>query len=65
MGRGSEIPAAVILVGAIGGMLLHGMIGLFVGAVVFSTGYSLLREWVLRESQSGPVDGGGTANAAG
>jgi predicted PurR-regulated permease PerM len=65
MGRGSEIPAAVILVGAIGGMLLHGLIGLFVGAIVFSTGYSLLREWVLRESQSGPVDGGGAADAVG
>src|SRR5262245_45196349 len=39
MGRGSDIPVAVILIGAIGGLILHGLIGLFVGAVVFSIGY--------------------------
>lgn len=46
MGRGSETPVWVILVGAIGGLILHGLIGLFVGAVVFSTGHRLFRGWV-------------------
>lgn len=46
MGRGSEIPVAVILLGAIGGLMLHGLIGLFVGAVVLSTGHRLVKEWV-------------------
>jgi predicted PurR-regulated permease PerM len=36
----------VILLGAIGGLMLHGLIGLFVGAVVLSTGYGLIKEWV-------------------
>jgi len=34
----------VILIGAIGGLIHHGLIGLFVGAVVFSIGYRMLTE---------------------
>ena len=49
MGRGSGLPVAVILIGAIGGLLLHGLIGLFVGAVVFSIGYRLFRESMLSQ----------------
>lgn len=65
MGRGSELPAAVILVGAIGGMLLHGLIGLFVGAVVFSIGYWLIKGWIATESRLAAGDGGGTAAVPG
>ena len=36
LGRGLEIPMLVILLGAIGGMLVWGVIGLFVGAVVLA-----------------------------
>ena len=62
MGRGAEIPGAVILVGAIGGLLLHGVIGLFVGAVVFSIGYELIREWMTTsEGLATPVGGSTTA----
>ncbi|MCU0254937.1 MAG: AI-2E family transporter [Acidobacteria bacterium] len=46
MGRNSEIPVLVILVGAIGGLILHGLLGLFVGAVVFSAGYRLFGAWM-------------------
>jgi predicted PurR-regulated permease PerM len=46
MGRNSEIPVLVILIGAIGGLILHGLIGLFVGAVVFSVGWRLLGSWM-------------------
>jgi len=31
---------AVIFIGAIGGMIAHGIIGLFIGAVVFVLGYT-------------------------
>lgn len=62
MGRGAEIPGAVILVGAIGGLLLHGVIGLFVGAVVFSIGYDLIREWMTTSAGlATPVGGNTTA----
>jgi predicted PurR-regulated permease PerM len=49
MGRGSDIPVAVILIGAIGGLLLHGLVGLFVGAVVFSIGFALITGWINSE----------------
>ena len=52
LGRGAPVPMAVIFVGAIGGFLAHGIIGLFVGAVVLSLGYTLFREWLGEESKS-------------
>ena len=36
----------VILLGAIGGMILSGIVGLFVGAVVLVLGYELVEFWV-------------------
>jgi predicted PurR-regulated permease PerM len=46
MGRGVDIPMLVILIGAIGGMILMGMIGLFVGAVIFALSYKLFKLWI-------------------
>ncbi|MGF1641484.1 MAG: AI-2E family transporter [Rhodospirillales bacterium] len=46
LGRGARVPMAVVFVGAIGGFLAHGIIGLFVGAVVLSLGYTLFRAWL-------------------
>jgi len=46
MGRGVDIPMLVILIGAIGGMMLMGMIGLFVGAVIFALSYKLFDLWI-------------------
>jgi predicted PurR-regulated permease PerM len=46
MGRGVDIPMLVVLIGAIGGMMLMGMIGLFVGAVIFSLAYKLFVLWL-------------------
>ncbi|MEA3433798.1 MAG: AI-2E family transporter, partial [Campylobacterota bacterium] len=46
MGRGVDVPMLVILIGAIGGMMLMGMIGLFVGAVIFALAYTLFGFWM-------------------
>ncbi len=46
LGRGLDVPMLVILLGAIGGMVLSGIIGLFVGAVVLSVGYKLYMAWL-------------------
>ena len=54
MGRGVQIPMLVILIGAIGGMVLFGIIGLFVGAVVFSLGFTLLQVWLEKDEQTEP-----------
>lgn len=46
LGRGVDVPMVVILMGAIGGMIMSGIIGLFVGAVILSVGYKLLVAWI-------------------
>jgi predicted PurR-regulated permease PerM len=46
MGRGVDIPMLVILIGAIGGMMLSGIIGLFVGAIVLAIIYTLFMSWI-------------------
>ena len=52
MGRGVDAPMLVILIGALGGMMLSGIIGLFVGAVVVAIMYTLFMEWVAVEEFS-------------
>jgi len=46
LGRGVDVPIAVIFLGAIGGFLAMGIIGLFVGAIILSVGYKLLLAWL-------------------
>jgi len=46
LGRGMSTPMLVILLGAIGGMMLSGIIGLFVGAIVLALGYELFMAWL-------------------
>lgn len=46
LGRGMSTPMLVILLGAIGGMMMSGIIGLFVGAIVLALGYELFMAWL-------------------
>ena len=46
LGRGVAVPMLVILIGAIGGMITAGVIGLFIGAVILAVGYKLFEQWV-------------------
>lgn len=46
LGRGVEAPMPVILIGALGGMISGGLIGLFLGAVLLALGYTLFMDWV-------------------
>lgn len=46
LGRGVNVPMPVVLLGALGGMVSAGIIGLFIGAVVLSVGYELFMGWV-------------------
>lgn len=45
-GRGLDVPVFVIFVGAIGGLISFGVLGLFVGPVVLVVGYKLFMAWV-------------------
>lgn len=46
LGRGVDAPMLVILLGAIGGMITSGIVGLFIGAVVLALGYNLFQVWL-------------------
>lgn len=46
LGQGLKTPMIVILVGAIGGLFLHGIVGLFVGPVILAVVYQLYIYWV-------------------
>jgi predicted PurR-regulated permease PerM len=47
--KGLSTPMPVILVGVLGGTLVHGMIGLFVGPIVLSIAWQLLVVWTRDE----------------
>lgn len=46
LGRGVDAPMLVILLGAIGGMITSGIVGLFIGAVILALGYTLFKVWL-------------------
>lgn len=49
---------AVIFLGAIGGFLSSGIIGLFIGAVVLVLGYKLFLAWLNEDQPPAPTKGG-------
>jgi hypothetical protein len=54
LGRGVEVPMPVVLIGAIGGMVTGGIVGLFIGPVILGIAYQLFWAWV-RETPA-PVE---------
>jgi len=46
LGRGVGVPIVVVFLGAIGGFIAMGIIGLFIGAIVLSVGYKLFQAWL-------------------
>ena len=53
LGRGVPVPIVVVFLGAIGGFLAMGIIGLFVGPIVLSVGYKLFLAWL--DEDNGPA----------
>jgi len=50
LAHGLKTPMPVILVGVIGGILAHGIIGLFIGPVVLAIAWELLMAWIRDEA---------------
>ena len=46
LARGVDVPMPVILIGALGGMVAGGFVGLFIGAVVLAIGYRIFMRWI-------------------
>ncbi len=66
LGRGIDVPMPIVLLGALGGMVTSGIIGLFLGAVLLSLGYQIFMEWVEDEESAddGPKEEGEPVPAA-
>jgi predicted PurR-regulated permease PerM len=46
LGRGAPAPMLVVFLGAIGGFISSGFLGLFLGAVILTIGYKLFMVWL-------------------
>jgi predicted PurR-regulated permease PerM len=51
MGRGLSTPMLVIFIGVLGGMIAHGIVGLFVGPIILAVTWQLMMAWV-REART-------------
>lgn len=51
LGRGAKVPTLVVFLGAIGGFIKSGFLGLFIGPVVLALSYQLLSIWLNRPSE--------------
>ena len=54
LGKGASVPMLVVFLGAIGGLIHSGFIGLFTGAIMLSLGYKLFMEWTYRDKVVNP-----------
>ena len=46
LGRGLDVPMPVVLMGALGGMMSGGILGMFIGATFLAAGYQVFMRWV-------------------
>ena len=56
LGRGAPVPMLVVFLGSIGGFIANGFLGLFLGPVVLSLGYTLYLDWVRAHTQQLPAE---------
>jgi len=62
LGRGMQTPMLVILIGAIGGMMTSGIIGLFIGAVILALCYELFMAWLRNDPRTAGMKPEATAD---
>lgn len=58
LGRGVDVPMPVVLIGALGGMVVKGIIGLFIGPVILAVAYALFWQWIDEKVPENGVDSG-------
>jgi len=65
MGRGLNTPMFVIFIGVLGGMIAHGIVGLFVGPIILAVVWQLMMAWIREErTETAPPDLGHSEGAA-
>ncbi len=56
LGKGAPAPMLVVFLGAIGGFIMSGFIGLFTGAIVLTLGYKLITGWIVPAEETNPPE---------
>lgn len=56
--KGVDLPLLLIFSGVIGGLIAFGVVGLFIGPVVLTVAYTLLKAWVKGSGQDGDISEG-------
>jgi predicted PurR-regulated permease PerM len=46
LGKGAQVPMLVVLLGSLGGFVVSGFLGLFLGPVLLALGYKLFQAWL-------------------
>ena len=54
--RGADLPLLLTILGALGGVLAFGFLGLFLGPVMLALGYSLIKDWATRTGEEASPD---------
>jgi predicted PurR-regulated permease PerM len=49
IGRGSDLPFILVLLGVLGGATAFGVIGIFLRPTLLAVGYTAVRDWALAE----------------
>jgi predicted PurR-regulated permease PerM len=55
IGRGSDLPFILVLLGVLGGALAFGVIGIVLGPTLLAVGYTVVRDWMLAEPVAAAV----------
>lgn len=58
LGRGINVPMPVVLLGALGGMMSGGILGMFIGSAFLAAGYKVFIGWVDRGLEDDAADTG-------
>jgi len=61
--RGGTLPLLLVFMGVLGGLVAFGFIGVFLGPVILSIGYTLLAEWMKPAKQEDDQEGGTAAKS--
>ena len=54
LGHGLKTPMPVVLMGVIGGLVVHGLIGVFIGPIVLAIAWELVQIWTREEIRGDP-----------
>jgi predicted PurR-regulated permease PerM len=57
IGRNSELPFILILIGILGGVIQFGALGVFLGPTLVAMGYALSKEWLMGIDQKHGQEG--------